>query len=140
MPLMPPSARLAALRDLQLTLEGRMPEPTPRATIPPSPAGKMLCPKCGASMNLARRVPVPSGFYIRTFDCTGCDHAHIVTVADDFPGATRSPACTAVAAIGQVRQMQPGARPIEARKKVGFLRGIADNQGLFSSRRGGAGK
>jgi hypothetical protein len=88
MPVMPPSARLAALRNLQLILEGRMPEHAPRATIPPTVTGKMLCPKCGATMNLARRMRVPSGFYIRTFDCTGCDHAHIVTIADNFPGGS----------------------------------------------------
>jgi hypothetical protein len=96
----------------------------------------MLCPKCGATMNLACRVRVPSGFYIRTFDCPGCDHAHIVTIADDLPGTIRGPAWAAADAIGQARQMQPGAGPSEAHKKVGFLRRIADNQGLISSRPG----
>jgi hypothetical protein len=43
-------------------------------------------------MNLARVVRVPSGFDIRTFDCSGCDHAHIVTVAADALIETGSPA------------------------------------------------
>jgi hypothetical protein len=34
-------------------------------------------------MNLARVMRVPAGFEICTYDCTGCDHAHIVTVAAD---------------------------------------------------------
>lgn len=41
------------------------------------------CPKCRhARMILARIAPGPQGD-VRTFECTKCDHAHIVTVASD---------------------------------------------------------
>jgi hypothetical protein len=42
------------------------------------------CPNCQyARMSLARIAPGPQGLDIRTFECTKCDHVHIVTVASD---------------------------------------------------------
>jgi hypothetical protein len=41
------------------------------------------CPKCDERMLLTRLAPGPSGFDIRTFECVGCYHIHIVTVEAD---------------------------------------------------------
>ncbi len=41
------------------------------------------CPKCDARMSLAKMTPGPSGFDIRTFECSGCLHVHVaITEAD----------------------------------------------------------
>ena len=74
-------------------------------------------------MHLARVERVPSGFDIRTFDCAGCDHAHIVTGATDLLIEARNPA-------EPVWQMSPGAQRNEALKNAGRLRSAADNLGL----------
>ena len=122
MPVMPPSARLVALRELQLI----------RTALPPSPAAELRCPKCDATMNLAQLVRRPSGFDIRIFDCTGCDYAHIVTSAPVLRRDTRSLNDMAADALQEARRMAPGAQRNEALKKAGFLRRIADNRGLIS--------
>jgi hypothetical protein len=36
-------------------------------------------------MSLARIAPGPSGFDIRTFECGGCHHVHIVTGVETDP-------------------------------------------------------
>jgi hypothetical protein len=41
------------------------------------------CPKCDARMSLARIAPGPAGFDVRTFECAGCLHVHILTVETD---------------------------------------------------------
>ena len=41
------------------------------------------CPKCDARMVLARIAPGPAGFDVRTFECAGCLHVHILTVETD---------------------------------------------------------
>jgi len=81
-------------------------------------------------MNLARVVRVPAGFDIHSYDCTGCDHAHIVTVAAASPTEAGKPGYRAAYAIEEARQMAPGARRNEALKNAGRLRGAADNLGL----------
>ena len=40
------------------------------------------CPKCGEYMSLAR-IPGPSAFDIRTFECAACHHLHTATVDTD---------------------------------------------------------
>ncbi len=88
-------------------------------------------------MVLARTSVGPSGFNIRTFDCTNCDHAHIVTVATALPisdGWRR--AAKAEDALEEARQMPPGPERIDALKKAGRLRHMADRHGLTFARRG----
>lgn len=41
------------------------------------------CPKCQTRMSLARIAPGPKGFDIRTFECSKCEHVHIVTAETD---------------------------------------------------------
>jgi hypothetical protein len=90
MPVMPPSGRLVGLREFQLTRAGRrMLKIVHQAELAPSPAGKLHCPKCDGTMKLARLVRTPSGVDIRTFECSSCDHAQIVTVGPDLPTETR---------------------------------------------------
>jgi hypothetical protein len=43
------------------------------------------CSNCDARMSLARIAPGPSGFDIRTFECGGCHHVHIVTGVETDP-------------------------------------------------------
>lgn len=38
------------------------------------------CPACQTATMLARITPGPSGFDIRTFECTACDHVHQLVV------------------------------------------------------------
>jgi len=130
---MPPSARLVALRARQLARAGRlMPDPS----IAAAPAASQRCPKCDATLNLARIERVPSGWDIRTFDCPECDYAHIVTIAAELPGETRSPAHLAADALEQAQNMPPGLRRSEALKKAGRLRSAADKPGLIFTRDG----
>jgi len=130
---MPPSNRLVALRELELTLTGRqMSKLIPRPVPPLSPAGEPRCPKCDSTMSLARLVRRSSGFEIRTFDCAGCDHAHIVTSAPDLRKDIRSLNDVAADALEEARSMAPGAQRSEARKKAGLLRRTADYRGLVS--------
>jgi hypothetical protein len=58
-----------------------MPETYSSSRVPLDASERPLCLKCRAGMTLVRTVQGPTGFDIRTFDCAGCDHAHIVTVA-----------------------------------------------------------
>jgi hypothetical protein len=81
-------------------------------------------------MSLARVVRVPAGFDIRTYDCTSCDHAHIVTVPADSPIEAGKPGDMAADALEAARQMEPGAQRNEALKNAGRLRSAADNLGL----------
>jgi hypothetical protein len=60
-----------------------MPETYSSSQVPLNADERPHCSKCGAEMTLVRIAPGPAGFDIRTFDCTNCDHAHIVTVATD---------------------------------------------------------
>ena len=133
MPVMPPSDRLVALRELQLA-RAAMPRSAlnPRPVIPLPPADELLCPKCDATMNLSRLARRPSGFEIRTFDWPTCDHAYIVTSAPDLPRDTSSLSDIAADALEVARRMAPGAQRSQALKKAGLLRRIADHRGLIS--------
>jgi hypothetical protein len=42
-----------------------------------------LCPKCSTTVALARITPGPSGFDIRTFECSACNHIQLVGELDD---------------------------------------------------------
>ena len=129
---MPPSDRLVLLRELQRTWGGRrLPEILPRHLLPHLEEGRLQCPKCDGTMNLARQVRTPSGFDIRTFECVSCDHAQIVRVAPDSPTDTRSPNDVALDALEEARQMPPGAQRSMALKKAGLLRRTADDRGVI---------
>ena len=45
-------------------------------------SGEIKCPKCGAAMRIARRVPHAArpGYERQTLECTHCDYATLRTV------------------------------------------------------------
>jgi transposase-like protein len=49
----------------------------------PTEIERPRCPRCPNRMMLARIVPGPTGFDIRTFECSKCDHVFTLTVATD---------------------------------------------------------
>lgn len=53
------------------------------AAIPLLALEGLRCPKCRASMTLARIAPGPTGFELRTFDCTKCDRVEKVAIPSD---------------------------------------------------------
>jgi len=53
------------------------------AAIPLAAIARLHCPKCHARMTLARISPGPSGFELRTFDCSSCDHVEKIAIASD---------------------------------------------------------
>jgi hypothetical protein len=84
---LPPEARWNAMTDYP-------------AAILLSAIQKLRCPKCRARMRLARTSPGPTGFNLRTFDCSECDHAEQIAIPNDpmksdavgwFTGDLRSP-------------------------------------------------
>src|SRR5258707_916689 len=44
------------------------------AAIPMFAIQQLRCPKCRARMKLARTSPGPTGFELKRFDCSECDH------------------------------------------------------------------
>ncbi len=53
------------------------------AAIPVLAIQRIRCPKCKTRMRLARISPGPTGFELRTFDCSKCDHVEKVVIALD---------------------------------------------------------
>jgi hypothetical protein len=53
------------------------------AAIPLLAIERLRCPKCRARMTLARIAPGPTGFELRTFDCSQCDHVEKIAIALD---------------------------------------------------------
>jgi hypothetical protein len=53
------------------------------AAIPLLAIERLHCPKCRARMTLARIAPGPTGFELRTFDCSKCDHVEKIAIALD---------------------------------------------------------
>jgi hypothetical protein len=53
------------------------------AAIPLLAIQRLHCPKCRARMTLARISPGPTGFELRTFDCSKCDHVEKIVIASD---------------------------------------------------------
>jgi hypothetical protein len=53
------------------------------AAIPLLAIQQLRCPKCRTRMMLASISPGSSGFEIRTFDCSKCDHVEQVAIASD---------------------------------------------------------
>lgn len=51
------------------------------------PIERPRCPKCQQRMHLARIMPGPKGFDIRTFECTKCHQLLTVKVAIDSVGS-----------------------------------------------------
>jgi hypothetical protein len=53
------------------------------ATIPLLAIQRLRCQKCQKRMTLARILPGPSGFELRAFDCSTCDHVEKIAIASD---------------------------------------------------------
>jgi len=53
------------------------------AAIPLLAIQLLRCPKCRTRMGLAHISPGPTGFELRTFDCSGCNHVEKIAVAFD---------------------------------------------------------
>jgi hypothetical protein len=53
------------------------------AAIPLLAIQRLHCPKCRARMTLARISLGPTGFELRTFDCSKCDHVEKIVIASD---------------------------------------------------------
>jgi hypothetical protein len=53
------------------------------AAIPLIAIQRLHCPKCHARMMLARISPGPTGFELRTFACSKCDHVEKIVIASD---------------------------------------------------------
>jgi cytochrome c len=54
------------------------------AAIPMFAIQQLRCPKCRARMKLARTSPGPTGFELKRFDCSECDHASAGFAKADF--------------------------------------------------------
>jgi hypothetical protein len=55
------------------------------AAIPLFAIQQLRCPKCRTRMKLARISPGPTGFELRTFDCSKCDHVEQIAIPSDDP-------------------------------------------------------
>jgi hypothetical protein len=53
------------------------------AAIPLLAIQRLRCSKCQTRMTLARILPGPTGFELRTFDCSSCDHVEKIAIASD---------------------------------------------------------
>jgi hypothetical protein len=53
------------------------------AVIPLLAIQRLRCPKCQTLMTLARISPGPTGFELRTFDCSRCNHVEKIAIATD---------------------------------------------------------
>src|SRR5258705_7443218 len=69
---LPPEARWNAMTDYP-------------AAIPMFAIQQLRCPKCRAHMKLARTSPGPTGFEIKRFDCSECNHVEQIAIPSDDP-------------------------------------------------------
>ena len=53
------------------------------AAIPLLAIERLHCSKCHMRMALSHIAPGPTGFELRTFDCTKCDHVEQIAIALD---------------------------------------------------------
>jgi hypothetical protein len=53
------------------------------AAIPLLAIQELHCPRCRTRMMLARVSPGPTGFELRTFDCSKCDQVEKIAIASD---------------------------------------------------------
>jgi hypothetical protein len=53
------------------------------AAIPLLGIQRLRCPECRTRMMLARISPGPTGFELRTFDCSKCGHVEKIVIALD---------------------------------------------------------
>jgi len=53
------------------------------AAIPLLAIQRLRCPKCRMRMMLTRISPGPTGFELRTLDCSKCDHVEKIAIASD---------------------------------------------------------
>ena len=54
------------------------------SVIPLVAIDRLHCPKCHARMELAQVSAGPTGFEVRTLECTQCDHVEKIMIALDF--------------------------------------------------------
>jgi hypothetical protein len=54
--------------------------------IPLVAMDRLHCPKCHARMELAQVSAGPTGFEVRTFECTQCDHVEKIVIALESRG------------------------------------------------------
>jgi hypothetical protein len=59
------------------------PMPDYPAVIPLLAIQRLRCPKCQMRMTLARISPGPTGFELRTFECSRCNHVEKIAIASD---------------------------------------------------------
>ena len=55
------------------------------AAIPLFAIQQLRCPKCRARMKLARTSAGPTGFELKRFDCSECDHVEQIAIPSDDP-------------------------------------------------------
>jgi hypothetical protein len=55
------------------------------AAIPLLAIQDLHCPKCRTRMTLWHIRPGPTGFELRTFDCSKCDHVEQIAIASHDP-------------------------------------------------------
>ena len=53
------------------------------AAIPLLAIQRLRCQTCQTRMNLAQISPGPTGFELRTFDCSGCGNVEKIVIASD---------------------------------------------------------
>jgi hypothetical protein len=53
------------------------------AAIPLLALRRLRCQKCQSRMSLARISPGPTGFELRTFECSRCDYVEKIAIASD---------------------------------------------------------
>jgi hypothetical protein len=53
------------------------------AAIPLLAIQRLRCPKCQTRMMLSRISPGPTGFELRTFDCSNCEHVEKIAITSD---------------------------------------------------------
>jgi hypothetical protein len=58
------------------------------SAIPLTAIDKLHCPECRARMELARVSAGPTGFEVRTFDCTRCDRVEKIAIALESRGTS----------------------------------------------------
>jgi hypothetical protein len=55
------------------------------AAIPLFAIQQLRCPKCRARMKLVRASRGPTGFELRGFNCSECDHVEQIAIQSDDP-------------------------------------------------------
>jgi hypothetical protein len=73
--------------------------------IPLTAIDRLHCPECCARMELAQTSAGPTGFELRTFRCTQCDHVEKIAIALESRG-TGAVGWFVGGAFGEIRLLQ----------------------------------